>query len=125
MGVGVATHEYVERGVADFGPSMAGDVALCEDRDAGDALGRKAVSVQVQERGASGLRRVAHRLLDGGRVIEVVALVDVDDQVGASVDLRALTGEVVGAVWVEEGGSVAHTAEDGGALQGHARGKLG
>lgn len=124
VGIGVAAHEDVEGRVADFGPCVAGNVGFREDRHGGNALRREAVGMQVQERGAGGFCGVAQGLFDERLIIEMVGVVQVDDEVGAGVNLSPFAGQMFGG---RRGDVISHGGKMGGerrAAQG-GKGRIG
>ena len=73
VGIGVAAHEHVERGIARFRPSVDRDVALGQHRHAGDAVRLEMVQMDVQQRRARRIDAAAQRRLDQIDVVEALA----------------------------------------------------
>src|SRR5579863_1594846 len=98
VGIGGATHENVQRGIADFRPGVDGDVALRQHRHAGHPAGLKVVQVNMQQCRAGGLDAAPQRRLDVLDIVEALGAVQIDDQMNAGAADAVTRGEMIFAV---------------------------
>src|ERR1700735_3349519 len=92
--IGRAAHENVERGIAGLRPSMDGDMALRQHRDAGDATRLEVVQVDMQKRRACCFDTATQRRFDMYDVVEPLGAVQIDDQMHAGATAGAADSEV-------------------------------
>ncbi len=95
VGIGRSAHEDVERRVADFRPSVDGDVALRQHRDAGDAARLEMMQMNMQQRRLGGFDAAPQRRFDVLDVVQALGAVQIDDQVDAGAAHAFADGEMI------------------------------
>src|SRR6202140_2069937 len=98
VGLSRAAHEHVECGIADFRPSVDGDVALRQHSHAGDAVRLEVVQVDVQQCRLGGIDAAPQRRLDVVDVVGPRGAVQIDDQVRAGATHAVADREVIVAI---------------------------
>src|ERR1700728_600427 len=96
--IGRAAHENVERSIADFRPSMDGNVALRQHRHPGNPARLEMMQVNMQKRGAGRFDTAPQRRLDMLDVVKTLGAVQIDDQMHSRAAHAVARGEMIFAI---------------------------
>ena len=77
-------------------------MAFCQHRHTRDALWAELVGVNMQKRRATGGHAIAKRVLNPGFLVQTMAVLDLDDQMGACEDDTVTADEVIIACRIEQ-----------------------
>lgn len=86
LGLGIATHEHVKRGVVSFGPAMNGNVALSKNRNSGyTAVRCEMMQMNMQQARSGDLDTPLQGSLHVLDIVEPVSAKQIDDQMIAGI----------------------------------------